>query len=768
MKKIAVIGIAWVAFLALPALLVQGKTLVEDDYTSVAHPGREAVGGEITADNTGRGWKARAEGDHLRYLAPEGTLPAREGTVELVFQPGSLVGRGSEALCTFEGPGGNAILTLYFSRARRLEGKDVSVLWLDAEAGRTSPFGDLVSLDRMVASGESVVLSLAWSAGDPSSGGFFLDGKPLRNFYSMSSGTLLRTGSASSLARLISGVESVRLGTDGRGKHPLVSNAVRRLAVHDRNLMASGSGKGGIDSVRDDSFKIAGISGKLVAGDTVTVELTAPPGGKASFDMGVALGIPLAEAPTASGSGGGSIPLLSAYTGSYVIRPGDDFENGRIIGRYVSGDNVASDPVTSASTWTIDTKPRVTFVIDRKDLSADSTSKARIKLVAKDANGSPVKGRHLKLTLATTDEYTGTVGAGDFGKEVGATVETRWRGETDSWGEVEFDYKAGFAAKTVVLTAKDLDSGGVSVDYITAFKEASIDIALMPPASRAAARRSVQYILKVAASRTELTADGRSRSVIRATLLDPNGTPVTGDPVQFTLSSANGTLRAVTGTSDSSGTATAEYIAGKKIGIVVVSATATLRNVTGNVSITLLSDAPAKVILKARPSTLPADGTSRADIGVTVTDINDNPNANTRIEFRIARGGGRLDSPDRLTDRFGDAANRYTAGTTAGVATITATVRSKTPTESELARARNVLFARYSADGDEIRVEKWLKKKGDTAVKGEPVMQYTVGRSRDVQSITAPFDLRIDEILVEYWDRGEIGQTVATVTPVVK
>ena len=185
-------------------------------------------------------------------------------------------------------------------------------------------------------------------------------------------------------------------------------------------------------------------------------------------------------------------------------------------------------------------------------------------------------------------------------------------------------------------------------------------------------------------------------------------------------------------------------------------------------SITLLSDAPAKVILKARPATLPADGNSRTDIGVKVTDINDNPNADTKVEYRIARGGGRLEYPDRLTDRFGDASNRYTAGTTPGVATIVATVRSKAPTDSELARARNVLFAPYSADGDEIRVEKWLKKKGDTAVRGEPVMEYTVGRSRQVQTLVAPYDLRVEEIFVEYWDRAEIGQTLAILAPATR
>ena len=556
-------------------------------------------------------------------------------------------------------------------------------------------------------------------------------------------------------------------GRPGEGWTPL-SNAVLTNFTIRVDEVPSGPGPSRIASVTDDTFKVPGISGKLVAGDKISVEIFAAPGGKASFDMGKAKGIPMEEVPPRLAAP--EIPAVDngTYRGSYTIRPGDDFENGQIVGHFVSADNVATEPVIAASKWTIETKPRVTFSIDRKDLPADSSTKARIKLVAKDANGNPLNGRRLKLTLATTDQYTGTVGAGDFGKQVGGAVETRWRGETDAWGEVEFDYTAGFAAKTVILTAKDLDSGGVSVDYVTAYKEASIDIALTKVISRAAMRRSIQYVLKVEASRTELTADGRSRSVIRATLLDPNGTTVPGDPVAFTLSSPNGTLRTIQGTTDSSGVATAEYIAGKKIGIVVITATATLRNAQGQVSIILLADAPAKIRLAAKPDSLPADGMSRADIQVKVTDINDNPNRDTKVEFKVAKGGGKLDHPDRITDRFGDAANRYTAGTEAGVATILATVRSTVPTEAELAKARNVLFVPFNPDSEDIRVEKWLKKKGDPFVKDEPLVEYTVGRQKAVNVLTAPYDGTMREILVEHWDSAEVGQTLAVLEPVKK
>jgi hypothetical protein len=491
------------------------------------------------------------------------------------------------------------------------------------------------------------------------------------------------------------------------------------------------------------------------------------PGNTASFDFGSVKGVAMAEDPSKSGS----------YATEYVVPPGIYAENQRIAGYLADNTGLQSEPFPSANSFTVDSRSRFALTIDKTDLPADSTATARVKVKVTDANGNPVKDHQVKVTLSTTDEYTGLVGGGSANSGdaaaaakdllAGADVETRWKGATDSWGEVEFDFKSGFAAKTIILQAKDLTSGDVGVDYITSYKEASIDIALTAPISRAAARRGVTYILKVEATRTELTADGRSRSVIRATLTDPNGKPVPGDPVTFALSSANGSLRTIQGTTDASGVATAEYTAGKKIGIVVVTATATLRNATGNVSITLLADAPAKIYLKARPESLPADGNSRADLSVKVTDINDNPNKDTKVEFKVAKGGGKIEYPDRVTDTFGDAANRYTAGNTSGIATILATVRSKVPTESELTKARNVIFVPYYAESEDIRVSRWLKKVGDTVTKDEPVVEYTVGRSSEIRTLNAPYDCRIDFLYVESWDSAKTGDTLARITPVV-
>ncbi|HEY5997045.1 MAG TPA: invasin domain 3-containing protein, partial [Candidatus Deferrimicrobiaceae bacterium] len=621
-----------------------------------------------------------------------------------------------------------------------------------------------VSLGRNVAVGETVRIALTW--GSPGDDAIYLDGKRLN---AVTHGSVNLPAFITRSSRLILGAEPASTSQKRNGVFHMAVSPITSFRVFDTVVpKGTETEKPVIASVVDDSFKIPGIGGKIVAGETVTATLVAQPGGQARFDMGRVKDIPMAELAADTGGPGKAPVAPGTYRGSYTVKPGDDFVDGRIVGQFVSADNVSALPTISASKWTIETKPVVTFSIANKDLPADKGSKSRIKLTAKDANGNPLKGRNLKLTLSTTDEYTGTIGAGDFGKQVGASVETRWKGTTDAWGEVEFDYVAGFAAKTVILQAKDLDSGGVSVDYITAYKEASIDIALTAPRSLAASRRGLQYMIKVEASRTQLTADGRSRSVIRAAVSDPNGRAVPGDTVTFALSSENGTLRTIAGVTDSSGVATAEYIAGRKIGIVVISATDTIRNVSGNVSILLLADAPAKIILKARPESLPADGNSRADIQVKVTDINDNPNRDTKVEFKIKQGAGRLDYDERTTDTFGDALDRFQAGTTPGIATILATVRSKVPSAAELLKAKNVIFVPWNESGESVRVEKWLKKKGDTVLLGEPIVAYTVGRSSEVKTIDAPYDLTIGETLVEYWDSAEVGQTLATVVPTVK
>ncbi len=729
-----------------------GKELISIDFTSL-RPSEVTVYGGV---RDGSGWGPVVERQVSSEYAvikviPGTTLDVNKGTLELVVVRRKIGGSayGHNTLFSFVKSDNKSVLTVYLV----FEGEK-GYLMANSPIGEDDEWGRIIPIPEPIPLGKIFHLAFTWGPDPVNDNKIYYNGQELKP-------TVGRANT--SLAFLLAGADRIVVGADfGTGyiypqaDSPAVELKFVRLAVSDvvKNQFDLSAIRPVIKSVEDDTFSVPGISGKLVAGNTVHVTLVAEPGGTAWFDMGNVKGIPMTEDQANPGT----------YRGEYTIKPGDDFENGQIVGYFKNAAGVEANPVISSNRWTIDTHTTLKVEIDKKDLPADRSSRAKIKVTVTDANGDPVSGHHIRVDLATTEEYTGLVGAGDFGANVGASVEPAWKDVTDSWGEIEFDYTSGFAAKTVIVTAKDLDTGDVGVDYITSFIEAMIDIPLTRPISRAAARRGLLYYMKVEASRTELTADGRSRSVIRAYVYDPNGNPVEGDELEFTLDQANGTIRTIKAVTDKNGRAVAEYRAGKKVGIVTITAFDRTRGLTGYVSITLLPDAPAKIYLKARPETLPADGFSRADIEVKVTDINDNPNPDTEILFALVKGDGKLRYDRLVTDRFGEVTNEFTAGRTPGIATVKATVKSKVPSQVEIDAARYVLFAPYSDEGVDMRVERWFVKEGDRVFKGEPVCEYTISNS--TFTLTAPYDLQVKEILVETWDRVEIGTTLAVVTPI--
>jgi hypothetical protein len=776
------------ALIVVTALLVsiagvtEGRSLRNVDLKGLVDaPDLKVEGGRFETKGAAGGWKTTFVTEPADYQRKEGLV------LDLQSRKDQLGETGTIAFWIYRGPetGGsnyNTVLSLTTDnttmfdafvtwRARHSGAMDnVTALRLGGEAylADGSPvFGRNVLFDRQVAMGEWVHLAITWGPNGPADNRILLNGKEAVAYQAAGGEPAPRSGT---FGKYVRSARSAVIGSSRDGIDTFYQGLIGEVSLYDtiETNFDLTKYRPNIRSLTDNFFQIVGINGVLVAGDRISVKMEADPGGSASCDIGTETGVPMTEDPNRPGF----------YAVDHSIRPGNYLDRGRIVGHLKGAGGVDAEPARSASgDLSIDARSRFLMTIDKTDLPADSSATSRVKVKTTDANGNPVKDHLIKVTLSTTDEYTGLVGSGSARyrdaaaatKDMlgGADVETRWKGITDSWGEVEFDFKSGFAAKTIILQAKDMTSGDVGVDYITSYKEASIDIVLTAPISLAAARRGLQYLIKVEATRTELTADGRSRSVIRATVQDPTGKPVAGDTVVFSLSSANGTLNTIKGTTDASGVATAEYIAGKKIGIVVVTATDTVRNISGSVSITLLADAPAKIILRARPETMPADGNSRADIQVKVTDINDNPNRDTKVEFLLSRGSGKMDFPDRVTDRFGDAANRFTAGTTPGIATIVATVRSKIPTVEELAKAQNVLFVPYSDAGEDIRIVQWLKKAGDTALRGEPIVEYTIGRGETKYLLNAPYDCRIDLQFVEYWDNAKTGDTLAQITPVV-
>ncbi len=387
-----------------------------------------------------------------------------------------------------------------------------------------------------------------------------------------------------------------------------------------------------------------------------------------------------------------NVPLAESgpgvYSGGYTVTYADRIPRAVVVGRLTQ----AETSVTAVAENTVILDPALTVSVTSSEevLKADEKSTAQISVTVTDANGNPVSGHKIKFLLATTSQYTGVVGGGAFTEQVGGAMQESAWGVTDLFGKLTATYVAGFAAKTAVIVARDMTSNSTGAAYVTTYIQAFGQIELTPVEPTAA--MDAGYAITVTSSDEWLTADGKSQARItaRVTL---NGQPVKGHTVSFNLSSGNGSIRTVSDTTDARGEARAVYTAGKKIGIVLISATDTTVDISASVQIELRSDAPAKITIKIDPEKLPADGRSRADIEVLVTDINDNPNDNTKVEYTISQGSGDIKDDVNLTDKNGISTNEYTAGRTPGIVSISLVVRSTIPTAEELVKARNLSLA---------------------------------------------------------------------------
>jgi hypothetical protein len=376
------------------------------------------------------------------------------------------------------------------------------------------------------------------------------------------------------------------------------------------------------------------------------------------------------------------------YVGSYRVGWQDRYPRAVVVGRLESG-GVAVTAV-GKNPLVMDPGLTIAVVTEPSVLKADEVSKAKVAVTVTNANGDAVSGHKMKFLLATTSQYTGVVGGGVFADQVGGKIaDDRWL-ETDMFGKVEIAYVAGFAAKTAIIVARDMASNSTGSGLVKTYISATAQLELLPVQGTPAMDKG--YAITVTSSDEWLTADGKSQARItaRVTL---NDKPVEGHNVGFSVSSGSGSVRAVKDTTDKNGEARAVYTAGKKIGIVLITANDTTVDISGTVAIELRSDAPAKIAIKLDPEKLPADGRSRADLSVLVTDINDNPNDNTEVEYQITSGSGRLRQDTGLTDKNGESATQYTAGRTAGTVVFEITVRSTEPTEIELAKARSLALA---------------------------------------------------------------------------
>jgi len=556
------------------------------------------------------------------------------------------------------------------------------------------------------------------------------------------------------LAQVLVGMQHFT-GWPGIVFNPLNDTVLKRLAfyeyamdVQEARAIATPSV---INSLSHDAFKVAGYSGNLVTGDSLTVTLNAEPGGEATFDVGAIKGHSMSEVSP------------GIYEGVHIINPGEDAEDEAVIGNFTSSYGLPSTAVAAPRWVTIDTRVYLNVKASNELVPADRSARSGLTVEATNANGKAVQGHELMLTLSTTDEYTGTVGGGTFEDLVGGIIDVDWGGVTDSFGEVTAQYISGFAAKTIMVSAKDMTSGDVGVGFVRSFIDGTVDIVITKPTARAL---SVAGSLDVSLSRDWLTADGRSRSRITAVVEDASGNPTSGHSVSFTLLGENGEVRVVQGKTDSRGRATADYIAGTVMGQVQVEVRDLTSGMVALVPIELRPDAPAEIALVADSSEVLTGGQNT--LTATVTDANGNPNSSVDVIYNISVGNGELSSSSVATDEEGNASVVFTAGDSPGLVTVHGTVISREPTVEEISAAEGAVFL-FGLDEDPGRLDvvQWLVEPGDEVVEGQSIVVLE-DRADITYTVVAPREGTVATFVAEERDRVEYGDTLGYILPLAE
>jgi len=145
--------------------------------------------------------------------------------------------------------------------------------------------------------------------------------------------------------------------------------------------------------------------------------------------------------------------------------------------------------------------------------------------------------------------------------------------------------------------------------------------------------------LSITASSMEIVADGTSNTAIRARLIDIDGNPVSGRTVAFTTS--YGTLSSASAATGPTGIAEVVLTSDTRTGVAVVMASIAADAFSDQVEVQFVPGPPvnANSSITVQPSSIPADGTSTAEVTVTLADANGNPVLNgTQVELYASRG----------------------------------------------------------------------------------------------------------------------------------
>ena len=380
------------------------------------------------------------------------------------------------------------------------------------------------------------------------------------------------------------------------------------------NLYIADSSNNRVRMVAESSGTFYGIP--MTAGDIYTVAGT----GVANFsgDSG----------PSGLAELNGPFGLTVSPDGTLLIA---DSGNDRI--RFISGGLSTAGVVSSSSS---------TAVASPTSVPADGSTKSTITVTLLDGFLNPVAGKTVSLTPAGGSSNVTTVNA-----------------TTNASGQAVFSV-TDTVAESVIYTATDTTD--------------SVTVSTAPSVSFTAGSVSAGTSMAVA-SPTSVPADGSTKSTITVTLLDGFLNPVAGKTVSLTPAGGSSSVTTVNATTNASGQAVFS-VTDTVAESVTYTATDTTDSVTvstaPSVSFTAGSVSASTSMAVASPTSVPADGSTKSTITVTLLDGFLNPVAGKNVSLTPAGGSSSVTTVNATTNASGQAVFSVT-DTVAESVTYTAT-----------------------------------------------------------------------------------------------
>jgi hypothetical protein len=488
---------------------------------------------------------------------------------------------------------------------------------------------------------------------------------------------------------------------------------------------------GSIASLGHDAARAAGFSGRLVAGDSVTVTMEGTPGVPASFDV--------ARVADAAGE----VAVRWAGFGVYLEEK-TFFDEGEVDLRDVDEYRVyaATGPI---STVTQETDAAEVLEVDEQSvvlegLEPDTPYYIAVMALMEDGTFLPVIEPDQGIAMTEVEDVPGTYE-----------------------GTFTADYQDRYPEAVIVARLGSGEGEAVMVSDETFEIDGRLNIEVLP-------------------SPEELKADEKSTSEITVTVTDTNGDAVEGHEVRFLLATTSrytgvvgggaftdevgGTLdRDFRGETNMSGRVTATYTAGFAAKTAIIVARDMVSNDTGagfiktyiNAAAQLELEAPTVSAGKALGYTiavtssdewLTADGESDARITAFVA-LDGIPVEGHRVGFTIASGSGKIRTVRGETGSDGRARAVYTAGTKIGLILIRATdhtaqisgtvqieLRSDAPAKISLALSEEVLPADGHSTAEVAVVVTDINDNPNEGIEVEYSVRIGSGRIRDVEPVT--------------------------------